>query len=176
LPAHLNFSLSLSLSLSFFPLQTENRNWKRDSCTVSQSSGPPGLLIELLETGIPRSPARSNIAARISLSVLPLRGRTIQRRSLSAGSIVRVRARAFIPLPLIYLIHSRFYLVPRTCVNSCARYGTTSVAAGQHTAPSAINTSTRVQPGKRVPSSFSYFIYNIILSNYSLTFTDINSV
>lgn len=34
------------------PFATENRNWKRDSCVVSQSSGPRGLLIELLETGI----------------------------------------------------------------------------------------------------------------------------
>lgn len=78
------------------PFATENRNWKRDSCVVSQSSGPRGLLIELLETGIPCSPARSNIAARISLSVLPLRGRTIQRRTYR---------RVYPMLACIYLFH-----------------------------------------------------------------------
>lgn len=35
-------------------------------------------------------------------------------------SIARARARVHLFVPLIYLIHSRFYLAPRTCVNFCA--------------------------------------------------------
>jgi len=73
-----------------YPFATENRNWKRDSCVVSQSSGSRGLLIELLETEIPCSSARSNITARISLSVLPLPGCTIQKQTYR--QVYRARA------------------------------------------------------------------------------------
>lgn len=98
------------------PFATENRNWKRDSCVVSQSSGPRANSSSRAPRN--RDPARSNITARISLSVLPLRARTIQRRAYRR--VYRARARVHLFVPLIYRIHSRFYLAPRTCVNSGA--------------------------------------------------------
>lgn len=89
------------------------------------------------------------------------------KANLSAESIVRTRA--FIR-SLIYLIHSWFYLIPRTCVNSCALWNNE-----RRDWPTYGSISDKHVYGFNPENAFFIIlIFYVLLSNYSLTFTDIN--
>lgn len=84
----------LPISPLLLPFATENRNGKRDSCAVSQSSGSRELLIELLETGIPCALPRGAILPRVSRCP-SYRYAVVLFKSEPIGESI-VRARAFI--------------------------------------------------------------------------------